>query len=402
MDLQTINFLNILQAAIGDNTPELSEPDWEKLSEISRHHSILPLFMEGCNKYKETSGIPEEIWNNLLLESIEIILWQTRRTEAFLSIYDKLTEAGLKPLVLKGLVCRSTYKGLADHRPSGDEDIYIPKEDFEYVKDILVSNGFQMEELQITEEVLSKIQEVSFFNQNYDLLIEVHINPMGNETKSREKMNHYFRKAFDNCICYEINGHQVYSLNHTGHFLFLFLHFYRHFTSSGVGIRQLLDILMYDRSYHKEINWLIVESIIEEMSADKLYADILEVGRKYLGFQLETKLKGYDINVLLEDMMITGCFGNSTRDQALSSNITATAINHGTPSILKTVFPKSSTLTRGYPILYKRPYLLPFVWIFRLFKFIFLKDGSDGKMVLQSIKKGRERVMLLKKYGIIT
>lgn len=402
MELQIINFLNILHAAISDNTPELSEPDWNKLYELSRHHSTIPLFMEGCNKYKEYQMIPEELWNTLLLESIETIMWQAGRTEAFLTVYDKLVDAGLKPLVLKGLICRSTYRELADHRPSGDEDIYIPIQEFEHVKDILISNGFQMEDLQITEEVLARAQEISFFNHHNDLHIEVHINPMGNETKHREKMNHYFRKSFDNCNCYQINGHQVYSLNHTGHFLFLFLHFYRHFTSAGVGIRQLIDILMYDRCYHKEINWLIVESIVEEMSADKLYADVLEIGRRFLGFELDTKLKGYDIEILLEDMMNTGIFGNSSRDQALSSNMTTTALNHGGVNIFKTVFPKASTLTRGYPVLYKRPYLLPFVWIIRLFKFIFLKDGSDSKMVMESIKIGKRRVMLLKKYGIIT
>lgn len=401
MELQIVNFLNILHAAISENTPELSDPDWNQLYDLSKHHSILPLYMEGCNKYKEYQVVPEEIRNNLMLESIEAIIWQAGRTEAFLMIYDKLIEAGLRPLVLKGLICRSTYQELADHRPSLDEDLYIPFDEFEHVKDILTSNGFQMEDLRITEEVLTKIQAISFVNHLNDLHIDVHLNPVGCDVKHREKMIHYFRKAFDNCISYQIKEHKVYSLNHTGHFLYLFLHFYRHFTGSGVGIRQLLDLLMYDRSFHKEINWLIVESIIIEMSADKLYSDVLEIGRKYLSFSLETDLKGYDADILLEDMMSTGTFRNHTKDHSLCNDVTTTAVNYGDFHIHKIIFPKSSYLVKGYPILNKRPYLLPFVWITRLFKFIINKNGSDSKIVIESIRIGKRRVMLLKKYGIL-
>ena len=54
---------------------------------------------------------------------------QSRKTGEFLQLYQKLAEAGLTPLVVKGLVCRSLYRE-PDYRASGDEDILIPAEQF--------------------------------------------------------------------------------------------------------------------------------------------------------------------------------------------------------------------------------------------------------------------------------
>lgn len=402
MEIQVKNFLNILNTAINNNLLELTDPDWDRLYEFAKHHSLLPIFYEGCNKYNEFQLVSEDYKNRIFMETIRTIMWQASRTEAFLDIYDKLNLEGITPLVLKGLICRETYGELSDHRPSGDEDIYIRKEDFEVVKDILIANGYHMEEVDIKEEVIEKAQEISFYNVYYDLHIEVHLNPMGKETNSREKMNSYFINAFDTCTCFKINGHLVNTLNHTDHFLFLFLHFYKHFTGSGIGLRQLLDILNYDKLYHNEIDWTVIDKIIKEMSGDRLYADILAIGNRYLGFQLNTKLKGYSAESLLEDMMDVGAFGNSTRDHALSSNVTTSAMNNRRFSTLRTIFPKAATLTKGYPVLYEKSYLLPIIWIIRVFKFIVLKDGSDSKMVMESLRLGKRRVQLLKKYGIIS
>lgn len=402
MDIQITNFLNIVNAAIHGEIRELISPEWTTLYSLGRSQAIMPIFFEGCNKYKEFDSVPAEMKEKLLVESVEIIMWQAQRAEAFLNVYDKLTAEGLRPLIVKGLVCRHTYKELADHRPSGDEDIYIKKEEFQSYKDILIQSGFIMEDIIITDAVLYDTQEISFHDASHGLHIEVHLSLMGNENRNRKMMNIYFKDVFDNYISYEINNHLIYTLNHTDHYLYLFLHFYKHFTLSGVGIRQILDILIYGQYYSNQINWKFIRERILEMSAGKLYSDLIAIGNRYLGFEVRTDFTGCNEEVLVEDIMSTGVFGNATREQELSGRITTSALDNGKNNIIKTLFPKASMIKKGYPILYQKPYLLPFMWVKRLFRFTVKSSKYSNKLLSESMRIGKRRVQLLKKYGIIS
>lgn len=62
---------------------------------------------------------------------MSIVAGQARRAEAFLSLYQQFIKANMHPLVMKGIICRQPYGDFCDHRPSGDEDILIPKSEYE-------------------------------------------------------------------------------------------------------------------------------------------------------------------------------------------------------------------------------------------------------------------------------
>ncbi|MDF2841903.1 MAG: hypothetical protein K0R00_329 [Herbinix sp.] len=402
MSNQINNFLHIIQFAINHKLVNLLDPDWYQLIEIAKQQNLLPIFNEGCVGYGKLYPLPQELQKECFEQSTRLIIWQAKRTRAFLSVYDKLVDAGLKPLILKGLVCRSIYVAYADHRPSSDEDIYIKKEDFPLIKKVLLEQGFQMEQLEVTDNLLSQIQEISFYNQEIDLLLEVHLNVMGKENFVREKMNTYFEDVHESYISLEIDGHIIYTLNPTDHYLYLFLHFFKHFTLSGIGIRQAIDMFMFDKAYHNQIDWKIVEDRIREVSAYKLYLDVMFIGKQYLGFSGDTYYESYRVKTLLEDILQGGCFGNESRDFTLGANIATSAMNkHNKLRLLRVAFPECKNLIKGYPVLFKRPYLLPFIWILRLSKFVLYKGGTDKELLIKSIKVGNKRVKLLKEYGIL-
>lgn len=403
MSNQINNFLHIIQFAINQKFDDLLAPDWYHLIEIAKQQNLLAIFNEGCVGYGKVYPLPQGLQKECFEQSTRLIIWQAKRTKAFLSVYDKLVAAGLKPLILKGLVCRSIYGTYADHRPSSDEDIYIKKEDFPLIKRILTEQGFQMEQLEVTDKVLSQAQEISFYNNSIDLYLEVHLNVMGNENFVRKKMNTFFETVHESYMSVEIDGHIIYTLNPTDHYLYLFLHFFKHFTLSGIGIRQVIDMFMFDKSYHNQIDWKVVEDRIREVSAYKLYLDVRFIGRRYLGFPGDVDYDSHCVQILLEDILEGGCFGNESRDFSLSANIAASAMNqHNKLRLLRVAFPESRNLIKGYPVLFKHPYLLPFIWILRLTKFMLYKGGTDKELLTKSFKIGNKRVKLLKEYGILT
>ena len=69
-------------------------------------------------------------------------------------------------------------------------------------------------------------------------------------------------------------------------------------------------------------------------------------------------------------------------------------------SVLRTVFPKRAYLERRYPYLKKRPYLLPVAWVQRIAHYAGEQSGADNS-ASGSIKLAKERIELMKRYGII-
>jgi hypothetical protein len=398
MNSQVYNFLAIINTALGGKTIQLQEPDWAKLLAYAKSHNIIPLLYEGCSKYTIFNSAGDEIRKKLFMDTLNKITGQISRTQVFLNIYDQFIIAGLKPLVLKGLACRSLYGDMADHRPSKDEDIYIKKEEFVQYRNLLEQNGFVMEDALLTDEIMANISEVSFYHKS-GFVLEVHVNLMRKINPINIRINACFEDAFDNCISNNVNGHQIYTMSPTKCYLYLFLHFYKHFITYGIGLRQMLDLLLYGDRYKEMIDWTIVEKHIHDLSADKLYADILIIGSTYFDINIETGFSGYKYELLLEDIMNAGVFGKSSAERRIGGNMTIAAMNNGAPHYIAMLFPSKKALQNKYKQFYIKRGQLPMIWVKRLFRFF--RYNFNIRILFKSIKIGRRRSKLLRNYGII-
>jgi len=399
MDPQIYNFLAVINTAIRGRPMKLKKPDWERISAYAKSHNIVPLVYEGCSKYEIFNKTPIELRNKYFASSIAKIREQILRTQIFLDIYEKLLSAGIKPLLLKGLICRSLYGELADHRPSRDEDIYIKKEDFDLCRNILEQNGFAMEKLDLAGKALSELSVVTFLHKS-GLILEVHLSLIENTSQINSRLNSCFENAYEDCVGQELDGRLIYSMSHTKCYLYLFLHFYKHFISYGVGIRQVLDLLLYGEKYYSEIDWEKVEENIRSLSADKLYADLLYIGSLYLDINIKTGFSGGIYSLLLEDIMNAGVFGRATPERRIGANMTISAARSGSLHYSDLLMPKKAALMRKYRLADIKPVRLPALWIKRICRFI--KYNSDPALLYKSLRLGRRRIKLLKSYGIIS
>lgn len=399
MNIQIYNFMALINAALRGKAPELKKPDWEKLLIYAQRHNIVPLIYEGCIKYEVFSSAPDEIRNKFLAIYLYKISGQINKTQVFLDIYNKLVTAGIRPLVLKGLMCRDLYGELAECRPSCDEDILIRPEEFGICRNILEQNGFVMEKLDITDELMSRLSDISFYHKS-GLIIELHIRLVDKSNKIRIRMNSRFGDVYENCISREINGYPIYSMSPTKCFLYLFIHLYKHFIGPGVGIRQMLDLLLYGEKHYQEIEWEIVEKNIYSISAEKLYADILAIGARYFDFHINTGFTGNDFNTLLTDIMDAGIFGASTSERKIAGKIIKEEVDHGRKyNHLRLLFPKRTVLMQRYRLSELKYHKLPVLWAKRICRF--LKYYLNISLIYKGIRACRKRTRLLKSYDIL-
>ena len=398
-------FLEALRASLQQNKVSwktLSLDEWRGLFWLAKKHSVLPLIYEAVYDCPAAKKEPE-FMKEVTRKAIRIVAEQTKKTEEFLELYEKLGAAGLKPIVMKGLVCRNVYP-YPEHRPSSDEDICIPSETFRQCHQEMLDFGMYLLE---PEKDTEKEFEVPYRKEQGKLYVEVHKRLFPEEKQVIEKLNQLFEGYEKRTVEETIQGVSIRTLGYTDHFLFLFYHAYKHFLFAGCGIRLLCDMVMFANAYGDKIDWEYIGTQVEIMGTESFFRDVLRIGEKHL--TLEKQKAGYptvwtegdsDISDLLIDILKSGSLGNANLHRLHSSNITLGAIEKEKVSLVKSLFPPKEYMLRDYKYLEKHPYLLPLTWMLRIIAYGKNMDRKKNDPT-KSIKIGERRVDLLKKYNIV-
>ncbi len=388
----------------------ITTEEWEDLFRLSMHHQILPMVYEAVYTCPAFASMPQDRVRFLKSQVIRQVMVQSRKTEEFLQLYRKLTDAGLTPLVVKGLVCRNLYRE-PDYRASGDEDVLIPREQFEACHQIFLANG--MRQLDPEKDILTE-GEVPYIRQGGALHIELHKELFSSESEAYGNLNTYFARAFERKIRLEVRGGQIYTMCHTDHLLYLLLHAFKHFLHSGFGIRQVCDITAYAAAYGADIDWDCILETCREIHADLFAASLFDIGEKHLAFDrakacLPESWEQLDAdgNELLEDLLEGGVFGDSSLSRKHSSNITLQAVTaekggkKARAALGGSLFPDMKYMQRSYAYLKDYPFLLPAAWVMRIGKYIRETRRTAGSDARESLAIGSRRVELMRKYKII-
>ena len=412
MDVTTKTFLAILKAAMANEqaTPdrEIEPEEWRKLFHMADIHNVLPLFYEAAY-----ASISQRQENMPVLAAgkrhvRQQVMVQTLRTNEFWTLNEKLQAAGVKPLVVKGIVCRNLYPR-PDHRQSSDEDVLIPAEQFERCHRVMTDFG-----MQTTQTDLTDAYEIPYRKAGSPLYIELHKNLFPPESEAYGSLNRFFEGVFDRAIPEEIQGRTVYTLGYTDHLFYLICHAFKHFLHSGFGIRQVCDIILYANAYGSRIDWMQVLENCREIHAEKFTAAIFRIGARYLVFDPEQAAypgQWQKIRVneqpMLEDLLSGGVYGGAEMSRRHSSSITLDAVaarREGRKSknaMLTSAFPPASKLEGRYPYLKKYPILLPAAWCSRLWTYSKETRNSRNNNIADALRIGRERMELMKEYGIL-
>ncbi|MGN8921872.1 nucleotidyltransferase domain-containing protein [Lachnospiraceae bacterium HCP28S3_F9] len=402
-------FLKILESFMHGKTYHLPEA-FTQIEELYQMAGI----------HKMTAAVYEQIRGEALLQQPEYtnlamsfkgytmreVMMQMQRADGFLRIYEKMCAQGVRPLVVKGIICRNLYEK-SDYRVSGDEDILIRKEDFAVCDAILVAEGFQREEPD-TEHLP---QEIPYINPRNGVYIEMHFDLFAEESGAYGHLNKEFEDAYATCIAEDIQGRTVWTLHPTLHLFYLICHSLKHFLHGGFGIRQVCDMVMMAEHYGEQIDWDYIYERLQALRMEVFWNGLVEIGREYLGFSCEkahypASLQKIHVNCdhLLLDLLDSGIYGDSTAERKHSSNITLAAAESGkkdtVASVKASLFPGKDYMKRGYPWLERYPWLLPVAWGMRIEGYLKNKR-KNSKEEPSGVEIGMSRVELLREYDII-
>lgn len=392
-------FLHIAKTAISGGDLPAEKVDWPVIFTLANQQKLLPILFEAVRK---TPAAEENatLFAVTKQQVIGQVLNQTVRSAEFTELYQKLRSASLHPVVVKGLLCSRLYP-LKDHRISADDDLYIPDAKFMACHEQLLANGLTTD---TPTDELATADEVSYTKKGSPLYIELHRHLFDSSEDAHDELNHFFVDL--NPV--EIDG--FLAMPPHEHLLYLILHAYKHFVRSGIGLRQFCDIGLWAREYHDVIDWQRLHDQYASVHAATFAAAAFRIARTYLGIDFDLPApwsNSIDVESLLHDTLCGGVYGSNdyTRLHLHSSTVTLNAVKANRTgeksSVLSTVFPKREYLERRYPYLKKRPYLLPVAWVQRIAHYASEKQSDVDNSASGSIKLAKERIELMKQYGIM-
>ena len=393
-------FLQALSAALkNEYVPwdhPLSRNEWEEILSLAEAHRVLPMVFQAVYACPAAKLADKRLMTFYRSCAIQMVALQTWKSAEFHPLLQALQEAGIQPLVVKGVTCRELYPN-PDHRLSSDEDVLIDPEQFAACHRVLTEFGLT------TRDPDSDSYEIGYVRPDSSLYVEIHRSLFPDEHTAYGDMNRFFTDVRSRAV----QQRGVPTLHPTDHMLYLLCHAFKHFLHSGFGVRQVCDLILYANAYGSQIDWNYILTCCREIRAEQFAAGLFRIGWKYFGFSLEQSrypLQWQAIYVdetfLLEDILQAGVYGSADKDRLHSSSLTLHAVSNqkqGTSgSIFKTLFPSARDMEGKYPYLKDKPMLLPIAWTDRI-----LKYSKSTANPSDSIRIANNRIQLLKKYGVL-
>ena len=282
------------------------------------------------------------------------------------SILEKLEQAGIWYMPLKGSVLQADYPQIG-MRQMSDNDILFDPDRFADVKKIMKSLGYSVINFGVGHHDVYNKQPVSHFEMHRQLF----------SSASGEAINKYFRQAMNRLLPdQETRYGRHFSAN--DFYLYMIAHAYKHYSVCGTGLRSLLDVYVYVRKHGDALNWALIGR-----EAKKLGLSSFEHQNRNLALHL---FDGLQLTEQEKEMFLymasSGTYG--TIQHRVNNNVEKLGggVKGKAKYFMHRMILPMHAIQAYYPFVYQHKILLPFFIVFRLIHAV----GCRRAIVLEEIR----------------
>ena len=384
MQTETRDFLNIIKSGLLSQREEVSgDFVLEDVIDTVSAQNVTTLFYHGLHNCGIKVSEPHK--TRLLSLVAAEMAWDEKQRKMLSEIKKEFSDNGISYMILKGSVLKELYPA-PEMRAMGDIDILIKLPEYEKISVILESLGYEMWKESSHELVWTRD----------GAMLELHkiLMPSYNED-----FDAYFGNGWQRA---KVKEKSEYRFSSEDMFIYLFVHFTKHYRDGGAGVMHLCDLYLYMKK--NEIDEAYVKGELEKLGLSEFYENVRKTLEVWFGETPETEAA----EIITSSVINHGKFGDYEdflTAEALRSEVTAGSYAAGrVRSVLRSMFPPLETMKRRYKRLGKFPFLLPFLWITRLFR-IFFTEKSRLKRKLSDVstvsdEKVRRHDEALRKVGL--
>lgn len=373
LDLDNVCLIELLKASLFDTKPEIpNETNWERVFEAAKKQCIIPLLISGVpTKYRDE-------WFKKSCQSKAYFMQLIHEQNLLVNLF---INNGIPFIIFKGTAAAIYYPN-PSFRTFGDIDFYVTNEHFDAAKCLLLNNGY------------------SFVSNNERHYIFVK-NGIEYELHKRISSKHYndiediILSVVNNSVEYRISGFPFPGLPTYHNGLVLLGHIMQHLKTSGIGLRQIIDWMMF---VHKELDDVAWEKYFRPLASsaglEKLAITVTFMCRKWLGLPNNITWCNSADEAVADQLLVRILDeGNLGHDRALYENVRKSMKKEGVFTVIQ------SSGIENWHLAQKCVIFRPFAWIYQLGRYICIGIISlfKGKKVFRKEKKNMSLEELWKK-----
>ena len=378
--------IEIIKEALSGGAADLSaEPDWWAIYKDMSQQAVAPLGYEIYKKKKGsfTDTDLDREWSQAVIEQYNSWYMLMYYQQELVNL---LSSSGVDFAIMKGMVNAVLYP-VPELRKSGDIDFLVREDEYENVYRLLLDNGYSK-----TEE-LDKAEYHVVLTKD-DVVFELHKRPGGIKMdggQESQALIDFFSHGLDNVEYVKVDKYSFPVLPTLQNGMTLLIHFAGHMRE-GVGIRHLLDWMVYAEHYLSDQYWeehFCAEA--EKVHLKELAKVMTKVCQRCFGLNNDlTWCKDADSSLcrqLLEYLINEGDFGKKGAFE--NRGVKLLSESKGIKGFLGRL-----NYSSKYSMSAARENLLlrPFAWVYQIIRYLHISiiRGNPLKKLSQDKKKSDE------------
>lgn len=363
LNLEQSCLIELIKASLFGVSPVLSEyTNWENILEFARKQCLVPMAI---------TRVPTEHRDKWIRLSSQFKAYFMQMIYAQNSLVKLLSDNNIPFVILKGTAA-SIYYPNPFLRTFGDIDFYVAEENVEFVLTLLKRYGY----------IFVDNNERHYEFEKYGIDFELHY---------KFSCNHYndidsiILNGLNNVVEYRISDNSFPGLPACENGLVLLGHIMQHLKTSGLGLRQIIDWMMF---VHNELDDSTWENKFKTYAVDagleKLAITVTYMCKKWLGLPDSiTWCDNADEDIVDQFFMRILSEGNLGCDSTPYDTVKRNIATMGLFKYLQWAGTLNWRLARKYVI------LKPFAWSYQLFRYvgISIKSKITGKKGFSKDKK---------------
>ena len=367
LDKEQTCLLELLKTSLfGEAFKIPNDVNWEKLFEISKAQCIVPLL---------TSYVPNEYrnaWIEISCQSKARFMQMIHEQNAIVKL---LRDNDIHFVILKG-TASAIYYPIPSIRTFGDIDIYVSKEKMNLVNRLFENNDYKL--------MNSDVRHYEYYKNGFEFELHSRFSIIYYKDIEQIVLN-----GLNDSVDYKICGYSFPGLPTYENGLVLLGHIMQHLKHTGIGLRQVLDWMMFVHNELDDSAWENhFRSLAVEAGLEKLAITVTFMCKKWLGLPNEiTWCNSADEEVANQFLLRLFDDGNFGSDRASVENVNKAIREEGIFKYLQRAGMLNWSLAKKYRI------FRPVAWIYQLYRYA--GNGISGLFSGEKVfRKGKNKMNL--------
>lgn len=323
-----------------------------------------------------TENLPPE-WKEPLKKRVMSGIFRTMtQVQELQEMESRFEAAGIVNQPMKGARMKFIYPS-PQMREMSDIDVLIGQEDRKKAGEVLSRMGYALSQ---------DIKHHEIYVKKPFMVVEAH-RAMYDRTVDENQYQYFsdFSRAVlrEGCL-------YTYDFNREDFYVYLIAHMAKHFYTMGCGIRNLLDIYVYQEKYKGEMNLKYVKQELKKLGLLSFAEHMEKLAYVWMekeeAGQFECQLFDYMLNSGIYGKDENGIWNKFAEKKCRDREVTRFRLK------MWYFFPPVSYMAEYYPWLEERAFLLPAAWCIRFFRGLFLKKGMHKREMIHDIEKEQVKI----------